>query len=86
MPATPCPGAAASLIETSSVLLEEDREEIFRDLEAGPYVVLALTDTGCGMEEEVRSKRAFEPFFSTKDIDKGTGLGPLHGLRHRQAE
>ncbi|MBW2274058.1 MAG: response regulator [Deltaproteobacteria bacterium] len=61
-------------LETSSVLLEEDREEAFRDLEAGPYVVLTLTDTGCGMKEEVR-RRAFEPFFSTKDIDKGTGLG-----------
>lgn len=45
-----------------------------RDLRAGEYVSLAVEDTGCGMNEEVRA-RVFEPFFSTKKPGVGTGLG-----------
>jgi PAS domain S-box-containing protein len=44
------------------------------DLEAGDYVTLAVTDTGCGMSPAVLS-RAFEPFYTTKEVGKGTGLG-----------
>jgi signal transduction histidine kinase len=45
-----------------------------RDLPAGSYVVFEVSDTGTGMSEETR-ERAFEPFYTTKDVGKGSGLG-----------
>jgi signal transduction histidine kinase len=52
-----------------------------RDLAAGKYVRLRVSDTGCGMDPRTLS-RAIEPFFSTKEVGKGTGLGlsMIHGL------
>ena len=60
-------------IETAEVDLENSS---FHDetVLPGRYVMIAVTDTGCGMSKEVQ-RRLFEPFFTTKDTGKGTGLG-----------
>ncbi len=55
------------------------------DLTGGTFVLLEVTDTGCGMDDEVKS-RIFEPFYTTKGPGKGTGLGLGDGVRRRQAE
>jgi len=61
-------------IETANVQIGGDDLVFQVDLPSGQYVMLAITDNGCGMTPEVR-ERIFEPFFTTKGVGKGTGLG-----------
>ncbi|MEN6625166.1 MAG: PAS domain S-box protein [Candidatus Sumerlaeia bacterium] len=61
-------------IETCNTRLDEADCALRPGTRPGPCVLITITDTGCGMNEEVRSK-VFEPFFTTKEQGKGTGLG-----------
>ena len=61
-------------IETKLVELDEDYAAHHLDIVQGPYVLLMVSDTGHGITQETR-EHIFEPFFSTKDIGEGIGLG-----------
>ena len=61
-------------IVTANVFVDDPRSRRQPDLRPGRYVALTVADTGCGMTSEVQA-HIFEPFFSTKAPDKGTGLG-----------
>jgi CheY-like chemotaxis protein len=61
-------------IETANVLLDDAYASRHGDVEPGQYVMIAATDTGCGMTPE-QMRRAFEPFYTTKPEGQGTGLG-----------
>ncbi|MBY3168816.1 hybrid sensor histidine kinase/response regulator [Rhizobium laguerreae] len=67
-------GAGKLTIEVGNAFLDDSYSRIHPEVTAGQYVVLAVTDTGAGMTQEVMDQ-AFEPFFSTKPEGKGTGLG-----------
>jgi EAL domain-containing protein (putative c-di-GMP-specific phosphodiesterase class I)/signal transduction histidine kinase len=73
-------GTGRLTIETSTAELDADAASAL-GLVAGRYVVLAITDTGTGIDAEVQAK-IFDPFFTTKDATQGTGLGLsiVHGI------
>jgi two-component system, cell cycle sensor histidine kinase and response regulator CckA len=68
------PEGGKLVIETSNVDLEEGAASKNLGVKAGSYVMLAVSDTGVGMDPETRS-RLFEPFFTTKAPGRGSGLG-----------
>jgi len=61
-------------IETTDVVLDDGYARQHNGVQPGAYVMLAMSDTGAGMSEEVRA-HIFEPFYTTKEKGKGTGLG-----------
>jgi len=68
------PDGGALTIQAKNALVDEGRARQHRDARPGPYVAVAVVDTGVGIPADVLA-RIFDPFFTTKELGHGTGLG-----------
>jgi two-component system cell cycle sensor histidine kinase/response regulator CckA len=68
------PRGGTLTIETTAIELDAAAAREYVGLDAGPFVMVAVSDTGAGMDQETLS-HIFEPFFTTKEVGRGTGLG-----------
>jgi signal transduction histidine kinase/DNA-binding response OmpR family regulator len=68
------PQGGKLIIKTANVEMDPEIADKYASVQAGPHVLLTVSDTGSGMDEGTQ-QRIFDPFFTTKEIGKGTGLG-----------
>lgn len=68
------PDGGKLTIRTANVEMDPEIARKYVSVQAGPHVLLTVSDTGCGMDEETK-QHIFEPFFTTKSVGNGTGLG-----------